>query len=130
MTIHNLDFVEGAFFVLVPLAAGLFGLLGAVLPAVRRRIDRRWASQLSFMLPPWFLSSWFVPMALFALYATFFWGRANLIRWQDQEPLEALLAVGFLAFVLGSLARVQRGAAGSGSREPTRGSASGQPIAS
>ena len=63
-------------------------------------------------MPPWFLATWFAPIALFALYASFAWGQVALIGWQDQEPLEALLAFGFLAFLLTSLTRLQDQQAG------------------
>ena len=59
-------------------------------------------------MPSWFLASWFVPIALFALYAAFFWGQTSVIEWQDQEPLEALLAFGLLAFLVDNLLRLQR----------------------
>jgi hypothetical protein len=107
MTIHNLDLVERLFFTLVPLAVGLFGLLGLALAGMRRWLDGRAVQTLNLLVPPWFLASWFVPVAAFALYATLFWGELALVEWQDQEPLEGLLAFGFLAFVLRTLARVR-----------------------
>jgi hypothetical protein len=107
MTIHNLDLVERLFFTLVPLAVGLFGLLGLALAGMRRWLDRRAVQTLSLLVPPWFLASWFVPVAAFALYATLFWGELALVEWQDQEPLEGLLAFGFLAFVLRTFAQVR-----------------------
>ena len=125
MTIHNLDFMQRMFFTLIPLAAGLFGMAGVVLLAVRRRIGRERARQLSFLVPPWYLASWFVPVALFAFYATFFWGRTGFIQWQDQEPLEALLAFGLVAFLLHNLARCRRGEAGTRPRPASSGSRRG-----
>ena len=109
MTIHNLEAVEVLFFRLGPLALGLFGMLDFIRLALRRRIDPRRAEVLSFMVPPWFLGSWFVPIALFAVYATFFWGQAALVEWQDQEPIEALLALGFFGFLWYNLSRLRRG---------------------
>jgi hypothetical protein len=111
MNLHNLDFTARLFFTIAPLGVGLFGLAGFVLPAFRRWLGEKWAEFASFLVPPWFLASWFVPIALFALYAAFFWGTAGIIVWQDQEPLEALLAFGFLAFVLTNLGRVRAGEA-------------------
>ena len=107
MTLHNLDLVERLFFTLVPLAVGLFGLLGLVLAGMRRWLDGGALQMLSLLVPPWFLASWFVPVAVFALYATFFWGELALVEWQDQEPLEGVLAFGFLAYVLRTLAQVR-----------------------
>jgi len=109
MTIHNLEAVEALFFKLGPLALGLFGMLDFVRLALRRWIDPRRAEVLSFMVPPWFLGSWFVPIALFAVYAIFFWGQGALVEWQDQEPVEALLALGFLGFLWYNLSRLRRG---------------------
>ena len=62
-------------------------------------------------MPPWFLASWFVPIALFALYAVFAWDAAAIVERQDQELLEGLLGFGFLAFLLDNLARLERGEA-------------------
>ena len=109
MTIHNLEAVEALFFKLGPLVLGLFGMLDLVRLALRRWIDPRRAEVLSFMVPPWFLGSWFAPIALFAVYATFFWGQAALVEWQDQEPIEALLALGFLGFLWYNLSRLRHG---------------------
>lgn len=61
------------------------------------------------MVPSWIVASWF---ALFALDAAFFRGRAPRDEWQDRELLEALLASGFLAFLVADLARLRRGEAG------------------
>jgi hypothetical protein len=41
VTIHNLDFMEGLFFTVAPLAVGVFGMLGFVRPALRRSIGGR-----------------------------------------------------------------------------------------
>jgi hypothetical protein len=108
MTVHNLEAVEALFFKLGPLALGLFGMLDFARLGLRRWIDPRQAEVLSFMVPPWFLGSWFVPIALFAVYAIFFWGQAPLVEWQDQESVEALLALGFFGFLLYNLSRLRR----------------------
>jgi hypothetical protein len=109
MTIHNLAAVKALFFKLGPLALGLFGMLDLVRLALRRWIDPRRAEVASFMVPPWFLASWFVPLALFALYVIFFWRSTAFVEWQDQELLEALLALGFFGFLWYNLSRLRRG---------------------
>ena len=109
MTIHNMDVMLALFFVLGPLILGVFGMLGFVLSGLRRWLDPRLALVLGFMVPPWFLASWFVPTALFAAYGALAWGQAPLVEWQDQEPIEALVALGFVGFLMYNLARLRRG---------------------
>jgi hypothetical protein len=109
MTIHNMDVMLALFFVLGPLILGAFGMLGFILSGLRRWIDPRVAQVLGFMVPPWFLASWFVPTGLFAAYGALAWGQAPLVEWQDQEPIEALVALGFVGFLMYNLARLRSG---------------------
>ena len=51
----------------------------------------------------------FVSIALFAVYATFFRGQAAPLECQDHEPVEALLALGFLGFLWYNLSRLRHG---------------------
>ena len=120
MTIHNMDFMLAWFFILGPLLVGAFGMLGVVLSGLRRWIDPRLAEVLGFMVPPWFLASWFVPIALFAAYGALAWGQVPALEWQDQEPIEGLVALGFVAFLTYNLARLRSGhvLAGAAFRNP------------
>jgi hypothetical protein len=99
INIHNINSLSFLFFHLGPWCLGLFGTLGCALPLLQPWIGERPLLLMTTMLPPWFLSSWFVPYALFALYDHFFWGALPLVEWQDSEVIEALLAIGFAGFV-------------------------------
>jgi hypothetical protein len=87
------------FFFVGPLAVGLFGLLGIAVKLLRGYVDQQIIRVANLMFPPWFLSSWFLPLAIFTVY----YREGSLVEWRDQELLEALLALGFLGFLARSL---------------------------
>jgi hypothetical protein len=101
--IHNLEMLQTLSFFVAPLAVGLFGLLGIVVKLLRGYVDQQIIRVANLMFPPWFLSSWFLPLAIFTVYYREGW----LVEWRDQELLEALLALGFLGFLARSLSQLR-----------------------
>jgi hypothetical protein len=65
-------------------------------------------SSIDLFVPPWFLSTYFLPACMFFLYIYIgeplgWWSRqrnsGSFILSRDQEPMEFLLSLGFLLFV-------------------------------
>ncbi len=123
LTVHNMPSFQRYLhsgYIAVGLVAAFAWML---LPIVRRVRSLAW---LEWVTPPWTLATWFLPVAVVYL----FFELAPLLRgndgqeffgcftWNDQELMELLLSIGFLAFVASVRGR-QRGAVAP-SRAPAR----------
>jgi hypothetical protein len=105
--VHNIDMLGTLIFGIGPITVGLFGVLGIVLNLISRSARGQWIHVAHLLVPPWFLSSWFAPLALFTIYYRFYWSAGSLVEWRDQELAEALLALGFLGFLAHSLSQLR-----------------------
>jgi hypothetical protein len=130
MNLHNLPWAQRGLHVAY-VAVGLFGALAWALVPVRSPARLREIA--SWLLPGAALFSYFLPVALFYLvydYTPQRWIGPGSLRFGfvsifDQEPVELLLSLGFLMFVLHGWARLH-GFVHSSRRQPGSPSAPGR----
>lgn len=108
ITVHNLRPIQGVIIQLYMLV-GLYGCCGWLL---LRRLSGRARELLSFCVPPRRCCLYF--LAVFSTYGVLYYcilvagnvvnvcghRLCNFFQWRDQEPVELMLALGFLLFVL------------------------------
>jgi hypothetical protein len=118
LTIHNLTFFENKQDVNYMLV-GLAGSLAWLLPG---RVAKWWASLKKWCIPPWYMSLYFLPLAVDgflweaksskAFLGGFFVGWRNVLErhmcWCDQEPAEFLWYFGMLLIAFNILWLVSR----------------------
>jgi hypothetical protein len=94
-----------------------YGLFGWALTWLLRRFVALWskflptsrqvAVSVELVFPPWYAASYFVPMVVYAYMSAYgVVGSCCSIVWQDQEPAELFLSLGFLVFASAALWRV------------------------
>jgi hypothetical protein len=84
---------------------GLLGWAGILLARLLLARQRPWLRTAELVLPPWYLTTYFVPFALWANHSEM--GLWDSAIWQDQEITEMVLALAFLAFSIDCLFRVK-----------------------
>jgi hypothetical protein len=84
---------------------GLLGWVGILLARLSLAQRRSWVTTAEFVLPPWYLITYFVPFALWANHSEM--GLWDSAIWQDQEITEMVLALAFLAFSIDCLFRAK-----------------------
>lgn len=114
LNLHNLNAITIHQLHRAYILLGLFGSLGWLAISTLKLSP---LNVLRFVVPPWFLSSYFVPVLLvYGLFeyltaTTYPWHREALLKiliWRDQEPAETLLAIGFALFCYHNLSQLRR----------------------
>jgi hypothetical protein len=102
ISFHNLDVVQPLLHKIYILtgAYGAFAWLFAL--PFGYRSDAKCRHLLNFVVPDWFISSYF--FFVFFIYTLFDYiikpHAGGFLLWRDQEPIELLLSLGFLSFVV------------------------------
>ena len=79
---------------------GLYGaLLWVGLIAFQKN---KYIASFRYVIPEWYLSSYFFQVVVFYFYFDYIKPENNFlnITWQEQEPVEAILSIGFLLFTM------------------------------
>ena len=101
ISFHNLDKVQ-PFLHKIYILIGAFGSLGWVLQIFMLRVKMERRHIVNFIVPDWFISSYF--LFVFFIYTFFDYiikpHTGSFLLWRDQEPMELLLSLGFLSFVV------------------------------
>jgi hypothetical protein len=71
---------------------------------------KRFPKFVDLVTPPYVLFLFFFVPFLYYVYLEFFWSEGHYITGKDQEPIELLLALGFLVFVVFNWVRYRVGA--------------------
>jgi hypothetical protein len=101
ITFHNLDIMKHQLHKLYILT-GAYGAFAWLF--IRRFVSKaksNYCHIANFVVPDWFSSPYFFSIFFFYFlliyYKPYVW---SFLRWQDQEPAELLLALGFLSFAV------------------------------
>ncbi|MET0656916.1 MAG: hypothetical protein ABW110_02015 [Steroidobacteraceae bacterium] len=96
--LHNMTNLEWLMDVLGPDLIIYWSMCGWLALALARRfVPSHLAGNLGFLAPPWHLTTFFLPYALWA-YIDECCEERTITVWQDQEPAETYLAIAFLMF--------------------------------
>ncbi|MBN2706714.1 MAG: hypothetical protein JXR89_09780 [Deltaproteobacteria bacterium] len=109
ISLHNLDFVQPIlhYAYILTGAYGAFAWL-AVKIFLPKPKNKGWGI-VNFVVPDWFLSPYF-----FFVFSIYIWlslvspSSKGFFRWRDQEPMELLLAMGFLFFTAQNFRKSQK----------------------
>lgn len=103
--LHNIDFVEAITLRVAPAIISFLGVSGfLMLSALERTQLSKLIAPLDLRLfvPPWFASSYFVPLAVYSWMMYF---APTSYVWQDQEPAEFGMSLGVLVLSVSAFAR-------------------------
>jgi len=98
--LHNIYILVGAYGAFAWIFARLF----------LSRVKNNYRNVIKFIVPDWFLSLYFFPLfSLYIMLEYIYPPRSwTFLAWRDQEPVELLLSLGFLSFVVINYFRLKR----------------------
>ena len=107
MNLHNLKVIRDFdyfFAAKISILIGLYGAFSWVVLAFLKAfgLDKPQNFCVPYLAPKWFLSSYFLLVAMYFFYTAYLFPRFALlnIRHREQEPMELILSLGFLLFVI------------------------------
>jgi len=109
ISFHNLDTVQPRLHKIYILIGAYGAFAWLFVQAFMPRVKTKCRHIVNFVVPDWFVSSYF--FFIFFIYTLFDYVirpyAGGFLLWRDQEPMELLLSLGFLSFVVTSYIKLR-----------------------